>query len=117
MLSRLAGFGGGAEVAHNLLFNTCRESGDHGPINSWDRQPTLTRVRNGGGGGAPSFQPADTEVTRNFIIANYNSQEAIDNDDGSSGYHSHHNVLVYGQFNLKASFGGNHNVQNDNVQK
>jgi hypothetical protein len=23
------GFGGGAEIAHNLFFNTCRESGDH----------------------------------------------------------------------------------------
>jgi hypothetical protein len=24
------GFGGGAEMAYNLLFNTCRESSDHG---------------------------------------------------------------------------------------
>ena len=33
------GFGGGDEIAHNLVFSTCRESGDHGPFNSWDRQP------------------------------------------------------------------------------
>ena len=31
------GFGGGDEIAHNLVFSTCRESGDHGPFNSWDR--------------------------------------------------------------------------------
>jgi hypothetical protein len=32
------GFGGGDEISHNLVFSTCRESGDHGPFNSWDRQ-------------------------------------------------------------------------------
>ena len=26
-------------IYENVLFNTCRESSDHGPINSWDRQP------------------------------------------------------------------------------
>ena len=29
---------GGDDVNSNVLFNTCRESSDHGPINSWDRQ-------------------------------------------------------------------------------
>lgn len=33
------GFGGGDEVSNNLLINTCRESGDHGPWNSWNRVP------------------------------------------------------------------------------
>ena len=28
------GFGGGDELSHNLVFSTCRESGDHGPFNS-----------------------------------------------------------------------------------
>jgi hypothetical protein len=32
------GFGGGSNVTENLVLNTCRESGDHGPFNSWDRQ-------------------------------------------------------------------------------
>ena len=31
------GFGGASVLEKNLLFNTCRESGDHGPFNSWDR--------------------------------------------------------------------------------
>jgi hypothetical protein len=31
------GFGGGDVISHNLVFSTCRESGDHGPFNSWDR--------------------------------------------------------------------------------
>ena len=32
------GFGGGDVISRNLVFSTCRESGDHGPFNSWDRQ-------------------------------------------------------------------------------
>ncbi len=34
------GFGGGDVISRNLVFSTCRESGDHGPFNSWDRQAT-----------------------------------------------------------------------------
>eukprot|EP01047_Picozoa_sp_COSAG01_P020345 COSAG01_NODE_1156_length_11478_cov_3.862642_9_plen_103_part_00 len=26
------GFGGGDEIGHNLVFSSCRESGDHGPF-------------------------------------------------------------------------------------
>ena len=32
------GFGGGDDISNNLVFSTCRESGDHGPFNSWDRR-------------------------------------------------------------------------------
>ena len=32
------GFGGKNVVEKNLIFNQCRHSGDHGPMNSWDRQ-------------------------------------------------------------------------------
>jgi hypothetical protein len=35
------GFRGGAHLDRNLLFNGCRESGDHGPFNSWDRDPYM----------------------------------------------------------------------------
>ena len=28
-------FGGGNQVISNLIFNTCTQSSDHGPINSW----------------------------------------------------------------------------------
>ena len=39
------GFAGGSTVAGNLVFNMVRETGDHGPYNSWDRQPYLLRGR------------------------------------------------------------------------
>ena len=41
------GFGGGNLVERNLAFNTCRESGNHGVFNSWDRQPYVTDLFNG----------------------------------------------------------------------
>lgn len=58
------GFGGGDEIAHNLVFSTCRESGDHGPFNSWDRQPFLTTVRDG----SPSMIMAWRHIHHNFFI-------------------------------------------------
>ena len=41
-------------MERNLLTNTVRESGDHGPVNSWDRVPYITTVRTG----APSVGTA-----------------------------------------------------------
>ena len=59
-----------------------RRSGDHGPFNSWDRVPYITNI----GLHAPkaSVFPQFRQIHHNFMLANYNSQEAIDNDDGSS---------------------------------
>jgi hypothetical protein len=56
-----------------------RESSDHGPINAWDRQVYLTDVRTG----KPDVMKQWDDISHNFIIANYNSQEAIDTDSGS----------------------------------
>ena len=86
------GFGGGSNVAENLLFNTCRESSDHGPFNSWDRQVFVTKVRNG----TATTEKQYDYISYNFIIANYNSKMGIDNDDGSAYYESHHNFFTYG---------------------
>ena len=38
------GFGGGDVIEGNLLANCVRESGDHGPWNSWDRVPYITDI-------------------------------------------------------------------------
>mmetsp|Transcript_28297 Transcript_28297/g.59468 ORF Transcript_28297/g.59468 Transcript_28297/m.59468 type:complete len:816 (+) Transcript_28297:1-2448(+) len=105
------GFGGGDEISHNLVFSTCRESGDHGPFNSWDRQPFLTSVRTG----APSMTMAWREIHHNFFIDNYSPQEDVDNDDGSCYYHTHHNFLVYGGQGMKNDFGGHDNHHFNNI--
>merc|ERR1712048_1544292 len=104
------GFGGGDELSHNLVFSACRESGDHGPFNSWDRQPYLTSVRTG----EPSMQMEWREIHHNFLLDNFSPQEGVDNDDGSAYYYTHDNFMVYGKQGLKSDFGGhdNHHVNN-----
>ena len=65
----------------------------------WDRAPYITTI--GLHAPKPSVFPAFRNIHHNFMLANYNSQEAIDNDDGSSFYHTHHNLFVYGDAGLK----------------
>ena len=90
------GFGGGNLLQNNLMFNMVRETGDHGPFNSWDRQPYLTDVDQGPE--SPSLHPAENYITNNFFINNYHSTWPIDHDDGSCYYTDTYNFLVYGGY-------------------
>ena len=101
------GFGGGNLVANNLVFNHVRETGDHGPFNSWDRQPYLTTV----GNGTASLTPAYSNITRNFLINNYHSTWPIDHDDGSCYYYDTYNYMIYGGY--KNYLGHTQVVQNN----
>merc|ERR1712113_585846 len=105
------GFGGDNHMIGNLLMNTCRESGDHGPWNSWDRVPYITRIGNGSASIIPAFQ----QIHHNFIGGTYQTQEGIDTDDGSSYYNTHDNFFVYGGNGLKGDFGGHDNYHTNNV--
>ena len=84
-----------------------------GPFNSWDRAPYITTI--GLHAPRPSVFPKFRNIHHNFMLANYNSQEAIDNDDGSSFYNTHHNFFVYGDTGLKSDFGGHDNYHENNV--
>lgn len=68
------GFGGGSNITYNLMLNWCRESGDHGPFNSWDRQIYVTDILNPG---QPSVVKQYDDISHNFILANYNSQVCL----------------------------------------
>jgi len=105
------GFGGDNHMVGNLLMNTCRESGDHGPWNSWDRVPYITEIGNGSSSVIPAFQ----QIHNNFIIGTYQTQEGIDTDDGSSYYNTHDNFFMYGDFGLKNDFGGHDNYHRFNL--
>jgi len=119
------GFGGGDLIERNLLANCVRESGDHGPWNSWDRVPFITELgmlpdNSSSTGykpanGAPSVVPMWREIRHNFVFDVYSSQEAIDTDDGSSYYHTHDNFMVYAADGLKSDFGGQWNWHYNNV--
>ena len=106
------GFGGNSTMSKNLLFNTCRESGDHGPFNSWDRQVYLTKVNQNG---TPStIKQYDIQI-QNFMIANYNSVNSIDNDDGSCYYKAISNFMVYGIWGLKSDYSGHNTFHYNNI--
>ncbi len=90
------GFGGKNQVMYNLGFNMVRETGDHGPFNSWDRQPYLTNVNDELD--EPSLLPNQSSLMRNFFINNYHSTWPIDHDDGSCYYYDTFNYLVYGGY-------------------
>jgi hypothetical protein len=57
-----------------------------------DRVPYITEAP----GGVATIIPRKRKIHHNFIIGNYNSQECIDTDDGSSYYDVYENVLAYG---------------------
>eukprot|EP00937_MAST-01D_sp_MAST-1D-sp2_P007160 g7160.t1 len=86
------GMGGGNTVAGNALFNLVRETTDHGPFNSWDRVPYVTRAADG----RARVGPALSNITRNLVMCNYQCTWPIDHDDGSNGYNDTFNVLLYG---------------------
>jgi hypothetical protein len=74
-------------------------------------------VTNFGPGGQPStFPAAPIRVNNNFIIANYHSGWAVDNDDGSAWWNTTNNVQVYGGDSLlKNDFAGHSNYQSGNL--
>ena len=101
------GFGGGNLVEYNLIFNMVRETIDNGPFNSWNRRPYLTKLKDG----TPSLAPVQSNLTRNFFIANFHSIWPIDHDDASCCYQDTFNYLVYGGF--KNNLGYNKVVMNN----
>jgi hypothetical protein len=98
--------GGGDAVLRNVLWNTCRESGDHGPINSWDRQQYWY--------GSESWQQQRRKIAFNLIVANYGASEGVDNDDGSSWYHVAHNVFHQAE-GFKMDYGGHDSIFEKNT--
>ena len=71
------------------------ETLDHGPINTWDRVPYLTKVLDPS---HASLQPMENSVSKCLIMSNYNSVWPIDHDDGSSYWADSYNFLAYGGF-------------------
>lgn len=116
------GFGGADVIEHNLLANCVRESGDHGPWNSWDRIPYITDVPDvepdtlpPTRDTKPSVIPAWRHIRHNFIMSVYSSQEAIDTDDGSAYYQTYENFFAYAANGLKSDFNGHDNRHFRNV--
>lgn len=87
------GFYGNHTISWNVMFNTVRETSDHGPINTWDRQPFSSDGRQTG---VPSLWQHPSYIHHNLLFNNYNSFYPIDHDDGSCFYEDSYNFQVYG---------------------
>ncbi len=84
-------------IEYNDIHNTVRETGDHGPFNSWGREPYWCGNQSHG----PASHPAGAvkEYARfTTIIRNNRFRDAhgwgIDLDDGSSNYHVYNNLCI-----------------------
>ena len=103
---------GGNVLTKNMVFNMVRETQDHGTFNSWDRQPFMYT----GADGKPTFVPRTNVIgPGNFFVNNYNPQEAVDNDDSSAYYDTHHNFFPFSTGGLKNDFKGHDNSHHNNM--
>jgi hypothetical protein len=87
------GFYGNHTLSWNVIFNSVRETSDHGPINTWDRQPFLSDAVQPG---VPSLWQHVSYIHHNTLFNNYNCIWPIDHDDGSCLYEDSYNFHVYG---------------------
>ncbi|CAF0862133.1 unnamed protein product [Adineta ricciae] len=87
------GYYGNHSISRNVIFNSVRETSDHGPINTWDRQPYLTDAVQPN---VPSLWQHVTYIDHNVLFNNYRSVWPIDHDDGSCIYEDSYNFQVYG---------------------
>lgn len=100
---------GGHIIEHCDIWETVRETGEHGPFNSWGRE----RQWKGGGGSNAEFikdltklDAIDVTVLRNNRIANYRKSISagnwtIDLDDGSSYYDIYNNLNLGSTIKLR----------------
>jgi hypothetical protein len=87
--------------------NECRESGDHGVLNEWNRLPYLFNPDpDGGSGTAPTTAKLYDAVRNSLFIANYQNMAALDTDDVSGRLIADSNFFAYSPFALKSDFGG-----------
>ncbi len=102
---------GGHVIEYNDAFNTVRESGDHGPFNSWGRDRWWKTSYNGGRGieeFAKERSRLDnwkvTHIRHNRFSHPGGHSWGIDLDDGSSNYHVYGNLCLGMGVKLREGF-------------
>jgi len=96
---------GGHVIEHCDIWETVRESGEHGPFNSWGRE----RFWNGLKKKYVLLDAVDPVIIRNNRIANYRQSISagnwtIDLDDGSSNYHIYNNLSLGSTLKLRDGY-------------
>ena len=101
---------GGHKILNNDIYDCVRETGDHGPFNSWgrDRFWSLKRFETTGKFGKRKRPYAFFDMLERNEIAGNRVQGThgfgIDLDDGSSGYDIHHNLCIGVGIKLREGF-------------
>ncbi len=97
---------GGHLIEHNEIFDTVRETRDHGPFNSWGREGYWCENQSHHYGVIPHPHPViirrlpEETIIRNnyfhgiegYVMGDY--RQAVDMDDGSLNFHVHRNLCV-----------------------
>ena len=102
---------GGHVIEYNDAFDTVRESGDHGPFNSWGRDRWWKTSYNGGRD-LETFAKARskldnykvTQIRYNRFSHPGGHSWGIDLDDGSSNYHVYSNLCLGMGIKLREGF-------------
>lgn len=102
---------GGHIIEYNDAFNTVRESGDHGPFNSWGRD-RWWKTENHSGRDVEPFAKERSRIDNYKITHIRNNRFAhpgghswgIDLDDGSSNYHVYQNLCLGMGVKLREGF-------------
>lgn len=104
---------GGHVIEFNSVFDQVRETGDHGPFNSWGRDRWWGRMQ-----GDEARKYALLDVVQPITIRNNlfhnppgRTSYGIDLDDGSTNYQISNNLLVNCGF--KSQLGFNHTITNN----
>ena len=112
------GLHGGHVIEYNDIHDTVRETGDHGPFNSWGREPYWCHSQGHGPVSHPAGNVARYVKKQTVIRFNkFVDQKGwgIDLDDGSSFYHLHGNLCI--GISLKLREGINRLVENNIVYR
>ncbi|MDP8244155.1 MAG: right-handed parallel beta-helix repeat-containing protein [Candidatus Hinthialibacter antarcticus] len=102
---------GGHIIEYNDAFDTVRESGDHGPFNSWGRDRFWKTSYNGGRDIEPFAKERalldnykTTHIRLNRFAHDAGHSWGIDLDDGSSNYHVYKNLCIGMGVKLREGF-------------
>ncbi len=101
---------GGHHIDHCDVFDTVKETGDHGSFNSWGRDRwwgvnglDLDTVLQGRYAKLPVLDAAETNILSNSRWRCDHGWD-IDLDDGSSNYHIYNNLCLNGGLKLREGF-------------
>ncbi len=110
------GWHGGHIVENNDVYNTVRETGDHGPFNSWGRERFWCEKQSHGRGASHPAGDVLADAKYRSVIRNNrfvdNNGWGIDLDDGSSNYHVYNNLCIGVSIKLRE---GDYRVVENNI--